>query len=364
MSVFLHPLIAELSTITAFVVNGVVLSGLVGMVAYAWKQGLFVASVVALGCLAAFVGALASTATVSRYLIDVEVPVSLAPATAFAIALCGLLLAVRGACGRWLPEQAVWMGGLVSRLAACCFGGIAGAFLTAAVLIGWTMLPLPTSLILRPDELFWDPGPWALKVFARCVEFDRTRREAMLGSVIAGDKGLSVGRSEPFYDENANCVRDSDERYLDRDGDRQFTVVQGGTSTPASQTAWRPGLVDHYRLAAWRQVLAMHAPRISSEDTVSVDFASIADGVYQAAAIDPDACDALTFSLELDAVGDDDRPLTIDPQTGVVKLTESEAATPKAKYVFTLTVTDKAQLSDMKAVTVTIKGLPDSAAKP
>jgi hypothetical protein len=364
MSVFLHPLLADLSTITAFVGNGIVLAALVGMVAFAWRQGLFVATVVALGSLAAFVGALASTATVSGYLADVEVPASLVPAAAYAITLCGLLLAVRAACGRWLPEQAVWMGGLVSRLAACCFGGIAGAVLAAAALIGWTMLPLPASLTLRPDELFWDPAPWALKVFARCVEFDRTRREAMLGTIAADGKKLSPACSEPFYDENANCVRDSDERYLDRDGDRQFTVVQGGASTPASQTAWRPGLVDHYRLAAWRQVLAMHAPRISSEDAVSVDFASIADGVYRATAIELDACDTTAFSLEVDAFGDDERPLTIDPQTGVVKLTESEVTTPKPKYVFTLTVTDKAQFSDTKSVTVTIKGLPDSATKP
>jgi hypothetical protein len=363
MSVFLHPLLAELSNITAFVGNGIVLAALVGMVAFAWKQGLFVATVAALGCVAAFVGALASTAAVSRYLVDVEVPVSFAPAVAYAIALCGLLLAVRAACGRWMPEQAIWMGGLMSRLAAIFLGGMAGAILAAAALIGWTMLPLPASLTLRPDELFWDPGRWGLKVFARCVELDRTRRETMLGTIDTNSAEASLASSEPFYDENTNCIRESGERYLDRDGNGHFTVLQADASTAASKTAWRPGLVDHYRLAAWRQVLAMHAPRISSEDVVSVDFSAIGDGVYRATAIDPDTCDASTFSLELDAVGDDDRPLTIDPQTGVVRLTEPEAATPKPKYVFTLTVTDKAQLSDMKAITVTIKGLPDSAAK-
>jgi hypothetical protein len=203
------PLIAALSIVTAYVGNGIVLAALVGMIAFAWRQGLFAATVVALGCLAAFVGALAGVGPVSKHLFDLEVPVELAPAAAFAIVLAGLLLALRGACGRWLPEQAVWMGGLISRLAACGVGGIAGAILAAATLVGWTMLPLPAALTLRPDELVWDPGPWALKIFTRCVEPDRAGRDTMLGTAGEGE---------------------------------------------------RPGLLDCYRLAAWRQVIAAAPP--------------------------------------------------------------------------------------------------------
>ena len=71
------------------------------------------------------------------------------------------------------------------------------------------MLPLPATLTLRPDELFWDPGPWALKIFTRCTELDRTRRDTMLGN--------------------------------------------GGDGE-------RPGLLDHYRLAAWREIDAAAPP--------------------------------------------------------------------------------------------------------
>jgi hypothetical protein len=362
----LHPLIAELSTITAFVGNGIVLAALVGMVAFSWRQGLFVATVVALGCLAALIGALAGAASVSRYLLDLEVPESLAPVTAYSLGLCGLLLALRGACGRWLPEQAAWMGGLASRLAACWVGGVAGAILAAAALIGWTMLPLPASLALRPGELFWDPGPWALKVFARCAEFDRGRRDAMLGTTDSrgGGGGGGLAHSEPFFDENRNCVRDPDERFLDGNGDGQFTMLREAAGTTAGQPAWRPGLLDHYRLAAWRQVMAFHAPRISSEDVVSMDVASLTDGIYRATVVDPDICDATTFALEADAVEGGDPRLTIDPQAGVVTLTESEIAAPRRKYTFTVTATDKAGLSDARQVTVTIQGLPDPPAKP
>jgi hypothetical protein len=212
----LHPPIAALSIVTAYAGNGIVVAALIGMIAFAWRQGLFVATVVALGCVAAFVGALASVGPVSRHLLELEVPAEFAPATAFAVVLAGLLLAVRGACGRWLPEQAVWMGGLISRLAACCVGAIAGAILAAAVLIGWTMLPLPAALTLRPVELFWDPGPWALKIFTRCAESDRARRDTMLGS-------------------------------------------SGAAGDP-------PGLLDHYRLAAWAPVIAAAPGEIPPPD--------------------------------------------------------------------------------------------------
>jgi hypothetical protein len=364
MNAVLHPLIAELSTITAFVGNGLVLAALVGMIAFAWKQGLFVATTVALGCLAAFVGALAGAVSVSRYLIDLEVPESLALVSAYAVVLCGLLLALRAACGRWLPDQAIWMGGLASRIAACCVGGVAGALVAAAVLIGWTMLPLPASFVLRPSELFWDPGPWALRVFARCAEFDRSRRDRMLGTT--GSRGGPAGTasSEPFVDENRNCVRDPEERFLDRNGDGQFTMPQEAAQPTDGESAWRPGLLDHYRLAAWRHVMAAHAPRISSEVAVRVEFAVLGDGVYRTTAIDPDACDVTTFSLDADSVEGGEPLLAIDPLTGVVKLTESEIAAPRRNYTFTVKATDKAGLSDARPVTVAIQGLPDPPANP
>ena len=364
MNGFLQPLVADLSTITAFVGNGLVLAALVGMVAFAWKQGLFVVTVVALGCLAAFVGALAGVATVSRYLVDAEVPGSLAPAAAYALLLVSLLLAVRAACGQWLPDQAVWMGGLASRLAAGCVGGIAGAILAAAALIGWTMLPLPISLTLRPEELFWDPGPSALKIFAKCAEFDRARRDIMLGTMGTRGGDASLPGSEPFVDRNGNCVRDPDEWFLDHNGDREFTLPRAGVTKEAGQPAWRPGLLDHYRLAAWSQVMALHAPRITSDDAVSVEFTALGEGVYRATVSDPDASDVVTFSLEADRAEGGDPSLAIDPHTGVVMLTESEAAAPRRKYTFTVTATDKAGLSDARLVTVTIQGLPDPPVNP
>jgi hypothetical protein len=363
MTPAVQPLVAELSTVTAFAGNGIVLAALCVTVAFAWKQGLFAVTVVALGCVAAFVGALAGVVPVSRILVDAEVPESLAPAAAYGLVVSGLLLALRGACGRWLPDQAAWMGGLASRLAACCVGGIAGAILAAATLVGWSMLPLPASLALRPGELFWDPGPWALKVFARCAEFDRMRRDTMLGTTASAGGGLGVAHSEPFFDANGNCVRDPDERFLDRDGDGQFTMLPATADTTAGQSAWRPGLLDHYRLAAWRQVMAAHAPRISSADAASVDVVALADGVYRATVVEADVCDATTFSLEFDAAAGGDPPLTIDPQTGVVTLTESEMSDPRQKYLFRVKATDNAGLSDTRSVTVTIQGLPQPAVK-
>jgi hypothetical protein len=364
MNAALHPLIAELSVITAFLGNGIVLTALIGMVGFAWKQGLFVATVVALGCLAAFVGALAGVGTGGQYLVDLEVPGRLAAATAYALLLGGLLLAVRAAYGHWLPEQAVWMGGLASRLAACCLGGIAGGILAAAALIGWTLLPLPSSLSLRPDELFWDPGPWALKIFARCAESDRSRRDTMLGATSPGGGDWGPARSEPFFDENRNCIRDPNERFLDRNGDGEFTILHEAGGTSPDKPAWRPGLLDHYRLAAWQHVMAAHAPRISSEDAVSVDIAALGEGIYRATVVDQDSCDATMFSLEANAVEGSDPSLTIDPQTGVVTLAESEIAAPRRKYTFTVKATDKAGLSDARPVTVTVQGLPAPPAKP
>lgn len=364
MIVILQPLFADVSIITAFVGNGLVLASLVVMIAFAWKQGLFVATVVALGCVAAFVGALVGAMSMSVYLRDVEIPDAYAPAVAFLLLLIGLLLALRGVCGRWLPDQAVWMGGLASRVVSCLIGGIAAAILAGAVLIAWTMIPLPRALAVHPDELFWDPGRWALKIFSRCVEFDRARRSALLGDEGGPGEPMAEADSEPFFDANSNCVRDPDERFLDRDGDGQFTVFFEQHASASGRPPWRPGLVEHYRLAAWRQVMALHGPRLTSEESVVVDVAALEGGLYRATVADPDACDGHAFSIVVETEPGAEPPLVVDPATGVVSLSEQESKTPKKSYAFTLTVTDKAGLKETKPVTVTVKGLPDPPAPP
>jgi len=230
-------LVAAVSVATAFLGNGIVLAATLGFAVLAWRQGFFFVTVVGLGLLLSFMLALASVVEIARLLVDVDVPLRHAACLAYVLSFLSLVLACRMLVGRWVPEQAVWNGSLLGRGLGLGLGLLAGVILSGALLVGWSMAALPPALTLAPQDLAFDAGSVMLKVFGRFVERDRSRRQAMLGGWerFAGDRPVPrPPSSEPFVDENGNCVRDEDERYLDVDGNKAFTPLLTGSGVASA----------------------------------------------------------------------------------------------------------------------------------
>lgn len=349
------------STVSVFLGNGILLACVLGCVVLAWRQGFFYVTLVGMGFLVALLLALTGAGELARVLIESDLPPRHAPFLAYAAIFAGGLIAVGMALSQWVPEQAVWNGSLLGRLIGVGAGLVAGVLLAGGILIGWSMVGVPRTFALQPNLLLVDVGQYAIKAAARFIEPDRERREMILGG---SERFRSVKPafrprcSEPFVDSDQNCVRGENEWYYDIDGDGLFTLEMpapgGGVGGPER---WIPGMLDCYLMGSWLDVRAAHAPRLTSPAEVEVDVGAIGGGLYQSTAADPDECDQLKYGLK-QTEADLDPPVTINPDTGRVDLTEAAVQEVQREYEFTITVTDLSGLAAELPVHVRILNLP------
>lgn len=361
MSSSVTMLASAVSGVTIVLGNGIVLTCVLGCVALAWRQGFFFVTLVAAGFLTALMLALCGAGEVARLLIESGTSPRHAPALAFGLLFMIVAIGMGMALSQWLPEQPVWNGTRLGRLLGIGLGTLAGIVLAGSILIGWSMAAVPPGLALQPQDLVFDAGSFALKAISRFVEPHRDRRDALLGGwqrFMSDEPGLRPDCSEPFVDTDQNCVRDAHERYLDINRDATFTLLLpaagGGQGSPER---WRPGMLDCYSMGSWLDVMAAHAPRLTSPREAEVDVGGLAGGLYQAVAADPDPCDRLTYAITQTAP-DPEPMVTIDPESGRVDLTAAAVQEVQPVYEFTVRATDLSGLFAESLVKVRVRNLP------
>jgi hypothetical protein len=339
---------------------------LVAMGVFGFRHGLFVATIAGLQVLAASVGAIAFAPPLAAWLEAAECPAAWSLVAAYVALFAGTLLATRLAVGAVVREDDVRFAPFIDWVGGSCLGAGAGFVLGGAILVGWSMAPLPESLRLEPDTVKLDAGSRLLRTFARCLLADTDSRRLL----VAGERpgaGAAAGEatraSEPFVDDDGDGLRGDGERYLDDDGDGGFTRVLAIAEEPLGAAGRRDvGLADRYRLAEWRRVAVLHPPLITSGSTAQVaEGAAVETIVYQAAARDADTGDTPTFSLA-SGRDDDAGAVAIDEAAGGVTLLEPADHERQKKYVFTVVATDRAGLTAERRVTVTVKDVRDDAA--
>ena len=350
------------SSVSLFLGNGILVACVLGCVVAAWRQGFFCVTLVGMGVLIALVLALAGAGELARALVASDMSPRHAPVLAYGVIFASVVIAVITALNQWVPEQAVWNGTVPGRLVGIGVGAVTGMVLAGSILIGWSMAAGPYWSVLQPRDLAFDAGRYALQAASRFIERDRGRREAILGGwqrFQSNDPGVRPDCSEPFVDANQNCIRDEHERYLDIDGDGQFTLlvpVRGPGLGAADR--WVPGMLDCYSMGSWLDVTASHAPRLTSPAEAVVDVDALGGGLYQATAVDPDPCDRLRYDI-VQLVPQVETTATIDPDTGAVKLTEAAIQEVQPLYTFTVTATDQSGLRAELPVRVKVRNLPN-----
>jgi len=345
--------------------DAVVLAAVLGAIALGVRHGFLLATLTGLHLLGGFVAALALARPLAVELEAFDCPATQSLGLAYTLIFAGLVLVGRLAVGALVTEEDGRLSPVVDRVIGGCIGCVAGLVLAGALLVGWSMWTLPESYRRQPDAGRTDVGTWVLRTFARCVERDPAARNRLLLGAAATPPAPppaspTTGVSEPFVDANGNGICDEGERYLDDDGDGRFTPDLAPAGGQALDGTGRTlGLVDCYRLAAWRSVSHLHRPRITSATTVVITGELPPDSpLYRAAAEDPDADEVLTFGVKPAA---DTAAVAIDSATGVVVPGERPAAGARTDYAFTLIVTDKSGLADERKVTVTVDDRPESA---
>ena len=351
------------------IVVGIVLA----MAVYGSHFGLFLAVLAGMHALVSLVVALAFAEPLAALLRGMEVPEAYAFPAAFAALFVGAVVVIRLAVGGFVPADVVRFKPAVDKLGGGLMGGLAGYVLAGAVLIGCSILPLPSSLRIDGSALKFDAGTSLLRTFTRCVAADEPAR-SLLAMGEQPDQAAAGGPScsELFVDVDGNDAFDDGEPYLDADGNGSFTIQL--PFTDANGNGWRDvGLIERYRLGSWRNTKVLYAPTIDSPPTADVP-ADVNEGdvIYQIVALDRDPDDRFTFGMRIEpqpgtAVDDQDADvLAVDKATGAVKMADSHGfVTRKSnKLKIVVSATDKHGLKVEQPVTLTRKAVKPEAAKP
>jgi hypothetical protein len=347
-----------------------VLAAVAGMAAYGWRHGLFLAIIGGLQLLGSFLAAIAFAHPLAAGLEPLGCPAAFSLPVAFGLIFAGVVVGVRLAVGGLVPEGVVRFEPRIDQIAGGGFGAVAGVILAGAILVGWSLVSLPDWVRLEPDRLKLDAGTRMLRTFAQAAAGDGGARSVLLDGEAIGAAGAAPGLrcSEPFVDENGNGRRDPvsaadaaavgpAERYLDLDGNGEFSAAipfadRDGDGRRAI------GLRDCYRIADWRRVAIMHAPRITSGDGGDLpETHPVAEPIYEARAVDVDKGDTIRFAIK-PVEGEDGADVAIDPVTGAVTLVAEADFETKKRHVFTVLVTDQAGLTAEKQVTVRVRDVP------
>lgn len=338
------------------------------MAIYGWLHGIFLAILAGMQLLTSFLIALGLARPLASGLQGLGVPGSMSLGVAYGLVFVGCVVTVRLAVGAWVPEGVVRFSPSVDRFGGAAVGALSGAVLAGTILVGWSLAPLPAWVRLDTSHLPFDGGKSMLWTFARCaVPSGDIARDLFGGDPLAsmGATGTEIRASEPFVDANGNGVFDGDgagdsvspERYLDLDADGAFTPVTRWIDHDGDGRG-TIGLVDCYRLAEWRQVRRMNAPRLISSGTAEIkEDHAIDQPIYRAEATDIDATGTLSYHVQ--AVDDGEGvDVAIDTTTGDVTLLEPADYERKKRHAFVIEARDGRGLTDSKTIEVRVRDVP------
>lgn len=358
------------STLAQLCAGWVAVLPIAALALYGWFHGLFLAVIAGLQVLASFLAALACAPSVAGILVSFGLASEQALAVAYVLVFAASVVGIRLAVGAGVPEGAVRFKPLVDGLGGACAGAVGGVILGGALLVGWSLAPVPDWMRFDAGQLPLDSGRRMLWTFARFA----TPTVAAANRLFAGDAAApaqdspaAIRASEPFIDANGNGIRDGGadasagsaqaERYLDLDGNGSFTPALPSVDLDGDGRR-TIGLSDCYRLADWCRVRCMHAPMLTSGDAAEIrEDHAIDEPIYRATATDADRNDALAYRV-LPVPGEESVDVAIDAATGAVTLLEGADFETKKRHDFVVEVRDGAGLTDARKVSVRIRDVP------
>jgi hypothetical protein len=320
-----------------------------GMAALGYRHGLFLATLAGLNVLVSLIVALGLSASFAGLVASFGCPDAYALPIAFGLLLAGCVVGIRLLVGAALAEDSVRLSPLVDAIGGAAVGIVAGMAAAGAVLVALSFAPLPDEYRIDGTRLQFDFGTKMLDTFAACVAPGEKRRRILVHGEATAPRPEQPECSEPFVDRNRNGVFDDGERFVDVDGNQKFTPRLGFTDHDENG-ARDLGLRERYALGVWGgQANLLYPPVSTSPAAVRRDRPPQADEpIYQATATDIDHPAGLVFSLENAA----EAGLTIDSQTGEVKLAPDGPKNRRPPLSFTVLVTDPSGLSARQEVTV------------
>jgi len=283
-----------------------VLGLVLGMGAFGYRHGLFLATLSGFALLAANVLALAASGAGAGLAVSLGCPEAYALPAVFAAVFAGCLAGVRLLVGAVVPENALRLPPLFDAIGGALVGAVAGVSAAGGLLVALSLAPVPADYRIDGAALKFDCGQKMLDTYAFCIEGDPARRQA---------RQLELTRQ---YQSHAWAAQ--------------------AAAGPAGAAAAGP---------------AGQAPLISMPDEVALP-ADLADGGTLVQVRTVRQGEAITFALRRkgDSQGEFDL-LKIDPQTGDITVPDVQRLRAAGRSLeIVVTSTDPAGLTDEKTVTI------------
>lgn len=281
-----------------------------GMAAFGYRHGLFLATLSGLAVLASWVVALAVAGLGADLVVSLGCPEPYALAGVFAAVFAAGLVGIRLLVGATVPENAVRLPPLFDALGGAGVGAVAGLAAAGAVLVGLSIAPLPAEYRIDGRALRMDCGRTMLDTYAACLGAQEPRRQEL----------------QRQYAEHAWRGQ-------------ARGAAPGGPADPAAGSA--------------AMVPPGQAPLISTPDEVPLP-ADLADGGTLVQVRTVRQGEPITFALRPAAgPAEDFDLLAIDAQTGDVTVPDVARLRAAGSSVdVVLTATDQNGLADEKTVTI------------
>jgi len=145
------------------------------------KMGLFRGVVLGMQSMAACIAALAVSGRMALWLAQhAAIPPTTALGVVFLSILAATAIGMHYALHFLIAEREVTLPPMINKIGGGLGGGLAGISFAGAILIAWSMLPIPAALRIDATRLALDAGAKMLNTFARCLEIEPRARERLL----------------------------------------------------------------------------------------------------------------------------------------------------------------------------------------
>jgi len=202
------------------------------------KKGLFRGVVLGMQSMAACVVALAASGRMAAWLTQyAAIPSTTALGVVFLAILAATSIGMQYALHSLIAEREVSLPPMINTIGGGLGGGLAGISFAGAILIAWSMLPIPAALRIETTTMSLDAGAKMLNTFARCLEIEPPDRERLLDTyrLAAWNRPKEPAVPEPTPEPTPELVSENDET----------------NGTDESSIAFKWGLIPLKDLSHW-----------------------------------------------------------------------------------------------------------------
>ena len=151
-----------------------------GLAAFGYRHGLFLATLSGLAVLVSLVVSLAVSGVLAELVVSLGCPEPYAVATVFGLVFGGCLVGARLLVGATVPENAVRLPPLFDAGGGLLVGSVAGLAAAGGGLIGLSTIPRPADYHIDGKALRFDCGRMMLDTYAACLGADEARRQDLV----------------------------------------------------------------------------------------------------------------------------------------------------------------------------------------